>query len=158
MASASTNDMNTISVMAPKDADGRNVPLDTKVMYNASGDEFEVRWFTFATGPYGPGWHVKVYDPSDGDSSDDRGHTITLDFMHLEKPDSIKQLAEDLNRAWDVGNAQEKGCRYMSCYYDKDRGAHCDDCRLNSHGKMACLDSMIADIVSRVNRLAGDSE
>ena len=36
MASASTNDMNTIAVMAPKDADGRNVTLDTKVMYNRS--------------------------------------------------------------------------------------------------------------------------
>lgn len=158
MASASTNDMNTIAVMAPKDADGRNVPLDTKVMYNDSGDEFEVRWFTFSTGPYDPGWYVNVYDPSDGDSSDDRGYTIPLGSLNIEKPDSIKQLAEDLNRAWDVGNAQEKGCRYMSCYYDKDRGAHCNDCRLNSHGKMACLDSMIADIVSRVNRLAGDSE
>lgn len=158
MTSASTNDMNTISVMAPKDADGRNVPLDTKVMYNASGDEFEVRWLTFATGPYGPGWHVKVYDPSDGDSSDDRGNTITLDFMHLEKPDSIKQLAEDLNRACDACNAHGKGYRDMSCYYDKGRGAHCNDCRLNSHGKMDCFDSMMADIVSRVNRLAGDSE
>lgn len=158
MASASTNDMNTIAVMAPKDADGRSVPLDTKVMYNASGDEFEVRWFTFSTGPYDPGWYVKVYDPSDGDSSDDRGYTIPLGSLNIEKPDSIKQLAEDLNRAWDVGNAQEKGCRYMSCYYDKDRGAHCNDCRLNSHGKMSCLDAMMADIVSRVNLLAGDSE
>lgn len=155
--------MNTIEVMAPKDADGRNVPLDTKVMYDASGDEFEVRWFTFSTGPYGPGWHVKVYDPSDGDSSDDRGNTITLDFMHLEKPgsqkpDSLKQIAEDLNRSWDACNAHGKGCRYMPCYYDKDRGEHCNDCRLNSHGKMECFDSMMADIVSRVNRLAGDFE
>lgn len=150
--------MNTISVMAPKDADGRNVPLDTKVMYNASGDEFEVRWFTFSTGPYDPGWYVNVYDPSDGDSSDDRGYTIPLGSLNIEKPDSLKQLAEDLNRAWDVGNAQEKGCFSMSCYYDKDRGGHCNDCRLNSHGKMNCLDAMMADIISRVNCLAGDSE
>lgn len=42
--------------------------------------------------------------------------------------------------------------------YDKDRGEYCNDCRLCSHGKMDCLDAMMADIVSRVNRLAGDSE
>lgn len=148
----------SIEVPAPKDAENRKVPLDTKVMYNDSGDEFEVRRLTFSTGPYNPGWFVKAYDPSDGDQSYDRGYTLPLGSMYLEKPDSIKQLAEDLNRAWDVGNAQEKGCRYMSCYYDKDRGAHCNDCRLNSHGKMTCFDAMMADIVSRVNRLAGDSE
>ena len=153
--STPTCDEYSIEVPAPKDADNRKVPLDTKVMYNASGDEFEVRRFTFSTGPYEPGWTVKVYDPSDGDTSYDRGNTLPLDFMHLEKPDSIKQLAEDLNRAWDVSG---KGCRYMPCYYDKDRGEHCNDCRLNSHGKMMCLDAMMADIVSRVNRLCGDAE
>lgn len=139
----------SIEIPAPKDAEGRNVPLDTKVMYKASGEEFKVRWFTYSTCPYGHGWSAKVYDPSD---------TIALEFLYLEKPDSIKQLAEDLNRAWGFGNAQEKGCRYMSCYYDNDRGAYCNDCRLNSHGKMNCIDVMMADIISRVNRLAGDSE
>ena len=138
----------SIEIPAPKDAEGRNVPLDTKVMYNARGDEFEVRWFTYSTIPYGPGWSVKVYDPSD---------TIALDFLRIEKPDSLKQLAEDLNRAWDACNAHGR-CNFMPCYYDKDRGEHCNDCRLNSHGKMNCLDVMMADIVSRVNRLAGDSE
>lgn len=39
MASASTHDGNTIPVMAPKDAKGRNVQLDTKVMYNANGSK-----------------------------------------------------------------------------------------------------------------------
>lgn len=144
-----------MNIELPKDAEGRNVPLDTKVMYNANGNEFEVRWFTYSTGPYGPGWSVKVYDPSDGDSSDDRGNTLPLDFMHLEKPDSLKQLAEDLNRSWDVHG---KGCKEMPCHYDKDRGECCNDCRLCSHGKMNCLDAMMADIVSRMNRLAGDSE
>lgn len=145
--------METIEM--PKDATGRAVPLDTKVLYNANGDEFEVRRLTFAVGPCGHGWTAKVYDPSDGDTSDDRGNTLPLDFMYLEKPDSLKQLAEDLSRAW---NVRGKGYRDMPCHYDKDRGEYCNDCRLCSHGKMDCLDAMMADIVSRVNRLAGDSE
>lgn len=155
MADTPTCSEFSIEVPAPKDAENRKVPLDTKVMYNANGDELEVRWFTYSTGPYGPGWSVKVYDSSDGDPSDDRGYTLPLDSLNIEKPDSLKQLAEDLNRAW---NVHGKGCRDMPCRYDRDRGEHCNDCRLCSHGKLNCLDAMMADIVSRVNRLAGDSE
>lgn len=158
MANASTHDGNTIPVMAPKDADGRKVPLDTKVMYNASGDEFEVRWLTFSTGPYGYGWSAKVYDPSDGDTSDDRGNTLPLDFMYLEKPDSLKRFAEDLNRAWDAYDVRGKGHSDMPCYYDRNRGKYCSDCKLNKHGKGSCFDAMMADIINRVNRLCGDSE
>ena len=156
--STPTCDEYSIEVPAPKDADNRKVPLDTKVMYNDSGDEFEVRRFTFSTGPYGPGWSVKVYDPSDGDQSEDRGNTLPLDFMYLEKPDSIKQLAEDLNRVWSAYDVSVRGFGDMPCHYDKNRGKYCNDCRLNSHGKMNCIDAMMADIVSRVNRLACDSE
>lgn len=155
MASASTNDMNTISVMAPKDADGRNVPLDTKVMYNASGDEFEVRWLTFATGPYGPGWHVKVYDPSDGDSSDDRGYTIALDFLRIEKPESLKQLAKDLDRM--VNFKRGYGYSSSSCAYTGINGSTCDGCKLKDSSDICSL-AVIKDIADRVNRLAGDSE
>ena len=45
---------------------------------------------------------------------------------------------------------------YMSCYYDRNRGKYCNDCKLNKHGKGSCFDAMMADIINRVNRLAGD--
>lgn len=144
----------SIEVPAPKDADGRNVPLDTKKLYDNEGVSYEVcgLMYRHVTATCEADWTVELVTAWNNVCK------VSLDSMYLEKPDSIKQLAEDLNRAWDVGNAQEKGCGYMSCYYDKDRGAHCNDCRLNSHGKMSCLDAMMADIVSRVNLLAGDSE
>lgn len=150
-----TQDRNTISVMAPKDAENHMVPLDTKVMYNANGDELEVRWFTFSTGPYGPGWSVKVYDQSDGDPSDDRGNTLPLDFMHLEKPDSLKQLAEDLNRM--VNCKRGYDYPFPSCAYTGNVKSTCDGCKLKGSSD-ACSVAVLKDITARVNRLAGDSE
>lgn len=135
----------------PKDATGREVPLDTKVLYNDRGVGYEVNRFTF-------GFDVITHDAewtAESYGTGDMVYRLPVNSMHLERPDSLKQLAKDLNRAWDVNG---KGCTDMSCYYDKDRGEICNDCKLNSHGKINCLDAMMADIVSRVNRLAGDSE
>lgn len=151
-----THDGNTIPVMAPKDAEGSLVSLDTKVLYNASGDEFEVRWLTFSTGPYGPGWSVKVYDPSDGDTSDDRGNTLPLDFMYLENPDSLKQLAEDLNRMQEDYVSNGNNYQNTPCAYAGGKERSCKHCKLDHDNK--CFENMIRDIVGRVNRLAGDSE
>jgi hypothetical protein len=136
----------SIEIPAPKDAEGRNVPLDTKVMYKANGEEFKVRWFTYSTCPYGPGWSAKVYDPSD---------TIALDFLHLEKPDSLKQLAEDLNRM--VNFKRGYGYSSSSCAYTGISGSTCDCCKFKDSSDM-CSFAVIKDIAARVNRLCGDSE
>lgn len=142
-----------MTVELPKDAEGREIPLDTVCMYDCNGDPVSVTRWCFTTRLDSMFSEKNIWIAIDKER-------LVKDpaLLYITPPDSIKQLAEDLNRAWDVGNAQEKGCRYMSCYYDKDRGAHCNDCRLNSHGKINCLDAMMADIVSRVNRLAGDSK
>lgn len=129
-------------VELPKDAEGREIPLDTKVLYDIDGGKHEVNFYSFA--PESGYWTVNIDMQSDSE-------THVTEGFHLHRPDSWEQLAEDLNRAWDVHG---KRCREMPCHYDKDRGEKCNDCRLNSHGKMNCLDAMMADIVSRVNRLA----
>lgn len=149
----------SIDVPAPKDAENRKVPLDTKVMYDASGNEFEVRWLTYSTGPYGQGWSVKAYDRSDGDSSDDRGYTLPLDSLNIEKPDSLKQLAEDLNRIQTKHEADGSLYRELACCYVGRLGATsmCNGCRLNC-GDKRCFEAMMEDITNRVNRLCGDAE
>lgn len=122
------------------------MPLDTKVMYKASGEELKVRWFTYSTGPYGPGWSAKVYDPLDA---------IALDFLRIEKPDSLKQLAEDLNRM--VNCKRGYGYSSPSCAYTGNNGSTCDGCKLKDSSDI-CSVAVIKDIAARVNRLAGDSE
>ena len=138
----------------PKDADGREIPLDTKVLYNYRGVAYEVNRFTFGFDviTHEAEWTAESY------GTGDMVYHLPADSMYLEKPDSLKQLAEDLNRAWDAYDVSGRGLGDIPCHYDKNRGKYCNDCRLNSHGKMNCFDAMMADIVSRVNRLAGDSE
>lgn len=149
----------SIDVPAPKDAENRKVPLDTKVMYDASGNEFEVRWLTYSTGPYGRGWSVKAYDRSDGDPSDDRGYTLPLDSLNIEKPDSLKQLAEDLNSMQTKHKANGSLYSKLACCYVGRLGATstCNGCRLNC-GDKRCFEAMMEDITNRVNRLCGDAE
>lgn len=131
-----------MKIYLPNDAEGNVIPSNVKVMYEKDGTVRYVDDLIYLA--ISKKWRV-----SSGPLA------LRPSELYLNKPDSLKQLVEDLNRAWDVSG---KGCMYMPCYYDKDRGEHCNDCRLNSHGKMMCLDAMMADIVSRVNLLAGDSE
>lgn len=142
----------SIDVPAPKDAENRKVPLDTKVMYDASGNEFEVRWLTYSTGPYGQGWSVKAYYRSDGDPSDDRGCTLPLDSLNIEKPDSLEQLAEDLNRIQARHEANGSPYSELACCYVGRPGATsmCNGCRLNC-GDKGCFEAMMEDIIKRVN-------
>lgn len=145
------HDGGTITVVTPKDAEGRNVLLDTKVMYNAKGIEYEVARFIFGTGPYGCDWDVECFIPSENIV-----YTRRLDSMYLEKPESLKRLAEKFGRAFD---AHEKGKDFCetACNYADRVGKDCDGCPLNVYGK-SCFDAMMEDIMASVNRLCGDAE
>lgn len=142
----------SIDVPAPKDAEGRRVLLDIKVMYNDAGVEYMVSGFVFDTSKLAVGWNVKCFMPSD-----DIVYTRPLDSMHLEKPDSLKQLAEDLNRVQAKHDANGSPYKETSCCYVGRFGVTCKGCRLNC-GDKTCFEAMMADIVSRVNRLCGDAE
>ena len=143
-----------IEIVAPKDAENSKVPFDTKVMYNDKGIEYEVKRFVFGTGLHGYGWGVECSLPSENIV-----YKRPLDSMYLEKPDSLKQLAEDLNRIQTKHEANGSLYRESACRYVGRLGATsmCDGCRLNC-GDKRCLEAMMEDIVKRVNRLAGDSE
>ena len=84
------------NIELPKDAEGREIPLDTKVLYNDIGVGYEVNRFTF-------GFDVITHEGEWTAESYGTGYMVyhlPANSMYLEKPDSLKQLAEDLNRAW----------------------------------------------------------
>lgn len=143
-----------IEVPTPKDADNRRVPLDTKVMYNSEGIEYTVSSLIFDTGKFVARWDVKCFT-----SPSDVMYTYPLDSMYLEKPDSLKMLAEDLNRIQAKHEANGSTYREATCYYAGRLASYgsCKECRLNCKDK-TCFEAMMEDIVNRVNRLAGDSE
>ena len=84
----------SIDVLAPKDADGRKVPLDTEKLYDDEGVSYEVCGLVYRhmTAISESGWTVELV------TAENNVRQVSLDSMHLEKPDSLKQLAEDLNR------------------------------------------------------------
>lgn len=150
MASTPTCSEYDIEVPAPKDAEGRNVPLDTKVMYNDKGIEYGVGRLIFGTGPHGCGWDVECLIPSENII-----YTRPLDSMYLERPDSLSRLNEDLGR---VANFKpNSGFSTPVCAYADCHGQFCDGCRLHKYRGVCSLHAL-KDVAARMNRLCGDSE
>ena len=77
--------------------------------------------------------------------------------MMNETRDSLKQLAEDLNRA---GNYKKLGYYFPtpSCAYANHRGDTCKGCKLLEDLADTCLKAVLKDVTVRVNRLCGDTE
>ena len=143
------------NIELPKDAEGREIPLDTKVLYNNIGVGYEVNRFTFGFDviTHEAEWTAEYY------GTGDMVYHLPANSMHLEKPDSLKQLAEDLNRMQAKHDANGTLYRESACCYVGRLGATCmcNGCRLNC-GDKTCFEAMMEDIVSRVNRLCGDAE
>ena len=138
----------SIGVPAPRDAENREVPLDTEAMYDGKGIRYEVAGLIFGTSERRAGWDVEC-----SASDSDRICTRPLDSMYLERPDSIGRLVEDIERAQyacDRNGVHMAACRYSG--NDTCRG--CDFKPEYS----TCAGEMLRDIAARINRLAGDSE
>ena len=131
-------------VPAPVDAGGEVVPLNTYELYTDDGETVKVGSIIYNR----YSWYVR---------SPGSGRLYRLDTLHRTKQDSLKQLAEDLNRVQAKHDANGATYRDSACSYVGRLGVTCKGCGLN-RGDKTCFEAMMADIVSRVNRLAGDSE
>ena len=77
--------------------------------------------------------------------------------MMNKTSDSLKQLAEDLNRA---DNCKKLGYYFPtpSCAYANHRGDTCKGCKLLEDPADTCLKAVLKNVTVRVNRLCGDTE
>lgn len=135
----------SIEVPAPRDAKGRKVPLNTKVMYDDNGVEHSVCCLIFRnmTEICEAGWIVELA------TIENKIRQVSLDYMYLEKPDSLKKLLEDLDRA---ANAERFGC----CAYAGRSERDCTSCIAASD--RACIQPIMRDIAFRIRELVGDGE
>lgn len=143
------------NIELPKDAEGREIPLDTKVLYNDRGVGYDVNRFTFGVDviTHEVEWTACSY------GTGDMVYHLPVNSMYLEKPDSLKQLARDLNRVRDAHDEHGKDYRDTTCAYDNNRGQYCNDCRLHNHkAGETCFEAMMDDIISRVNSLYRDAK
>lgn len=128
-------------ITLPKDAEGREIPLNTKTLYDADGDKREVQAFEFSV--IHGAWKVQFV-----------GNLLFLstENMHLSEPDSWEKLLDDLNRAANGKDVAE--CLYM---HREDEEFLCTECRLfgdSSDIECSCL--AYADIVARIRKLRGE--
>lgn len=122
----------------PKDAEGREIPLDTEVLYDKEGKRREVDWYTFY--PDKDIWDVVIADSSKHFSP----HNLSL-----TQPDSWKKLEDDLRRGADALN-------YESCAYFGKSACDCSSC-IADKGE-TCERVAMRDIASRIRKLRGSDE
>ena len=129
-----------MTVELPKDAEVREIPLDTALLYGkASGEEYEVVCFNFR--PSVRQWRVELK------RRDDLGIYATESFT-LSQPDSWEKLLEDLDVAGD------SRCYEACAYFSRDKDEYC--CTSCPGGKDDCVLIAMRDIASRIRKLRGE--
>lgn len=123
----------------PKDAEGREIPLDTEVLFEKDGNEIEVSCYRYYP-KVGPGyWNIRSV----------RNKYYRQDEVYLTPPDSWEKLEEDLGRGADVLN-------YEACAYFGKSACDCSSC-IAEKGE-TCERVVMRDIASRIRKLRGEDE
>lgn len=128
-----------------KDAEGREIPLDTKVLYGSGGTARNIVYWVYTVDSdlekeWGNCWRAVT----------DAGRKLDPELMYLTEPDSWEKLEEDLGRA-SKRDAVVSCCRYFTA--DK-----CANCLI--HGNASCCihkeELAFGDILDRIRKLRGE--
>ena len=128
----------------PKDAEGREIPLDTKVLYDADGEEIAVSRYHYYPGAGDDGyWNIDSV----------RNRFYRMDEVHLIQPDSWEELLDDLARA----SANDPVFADPMCVYF-NRGKKCRECNIDADSDKCenRIKFVFADIASRIRELRGE--
>lgn len=131
------------NIELPRDAAGREIPLNTTALYDKNGSSREVDWFKFY--PDKDRWDIVFKDSYSHFSPQN---------LSLTQPDSWEKLLDDLDNAAKGGDNAE--CLYMR-REDIEVGEQCSGCRLYNADDVfsdcSCL--AYADIADRIRKLRG---
>lgn len=130
-----------MAIELPKDAEGREIPLDTEVLYDEYGNAREIAQYIYRV-------HQKIAPSHIWDAKMLDGRVCYPSNLYLTPPDSWKRLEEDLS---DAGDARY----YEACAYfhrDKDEGG-CESC---PGGEDGCGRIAMRDILNRIRKLRGE--
>ena len=122
----------------PKDAKGREIPLDTGELYKSNGLSMYIYYYA-----YDP--HDKVWFAETTDGSRPVGE------FYLTQPDSWEKLEEDLGRAA-KRDAITSQCRYFNTTN------RCVNCLIHN-GAGGCThkdERAFGDILNRIHKLRGE--
>lgn len=126
-----------MSVELPKDAEGREIPLDTKRLYDADGVPVGIRAFRY--NPNECFWRVERLD----------GWGIPkTTALRLTTSDSWEKLEEDLDKCIKANDS----CRYYST------SGICSKCTRPDNDGGGCTTVVFGDIKRRIRKLRGGDE
>lgn len=130
-----------MSIELPKDAEGREIPLDTKVLYDRHGDVYEVACYVYAVRQTISRriWDAKMLD----------GTIRYTTSLYLTPPDNWEKLEEDLGRGADALN-------YEACAYFGKSACDCSSC-VADKGE-TCERVAMRDIADRIRKLRGEGD
>lgn len=135
-----------MSIELPKDAEGREIPLDTKVLYDSDGIEFftDRSMYMRVTDEW---WFFGHFGSSTSK------HRIAATKLYLTSPDSWEKLEEDLGRAAER-DVVPTGCRYFNAT-NKCKGCPlygCINCDVHRDERA------FENILDRIRKLRGEGE
>lgn len=131
-----------MSVELPKDAEGREIPLDTECLYMKDGTKQNVDGFMFSRkdAEWSVETHIAIYDTEE---------------LYLTPPDSWEKLEEDLSRA--VHAPEPDNFDSITCGYFNNVGSNCQKCKeKNGFDSLCCDEIAWKDILSRIRKLRGE--
>lgn len=132
-----------MSIELPKDAEGREIPLETTAVYGADGKVVTIsRWVYFTVAGFlekaRRGWYA----------IDTGGELVNPMRTHATQPDSWEKLLKDLGEAG--GARYYEACAYF--HRDKDE----DGCTSCPGGEDGCARIAMRDIADRIRKLRGE--
>lgn len=132
-----------MTIELPKDAEGREIPLDTEVLYDSCGTKVSVKEFLSRTSVENQrtGWTITAAYEGNIDYNSFRPKD-----MHLTQPDTWERLLEDLT-------AFDDGQTYGPCHYFHELGDDCMSCPARDD---ACADAVMRNVASRIRNLRGE--
>lgn len=126
----------------PKDAEGREIPLDTKVLYGYGGMARNIVYWVFTTDSdlekkWRNCWRAVT----------DAGRKLDPELMYLTQPDSWEKLEEDLDRCIKADSL---------CAYSPSE--ECSTCILPRDSQCNCDSFALKVIKERIRKLRGEGE
>lgn len=129
-------------IQLPKDADGREIPLDTKVLYGSGGTARNIVYCVYTVDSdlekeWRNCWRAVT----------DAGRKLDHELMYLTEPDSWEKLEEDLDRCIKADSL---------CAYSPSE--ECSTCVLPRDSQCNCDSFALEAIKERIRKLRGESD
>lgn len=130
----------------PRDAEWREIPLNTTALYDKNGSRRAVDWFKFY--PDKDRWDVVFKDSYSHFSP----HDLSLDL-----PDSLNRLLDDMERAIHAPDPDTYAS--IMCGYFDSANIDCSECeRKHDICRETCNDAAWLDIAARIDKLRREDQ